>query len=110
MAATPEGTVKAGVKKTLAKFCEGHDVFIYTEWPVPGGYGKSGLDMIGVVFGHCFMIETKAPNKVITDRQLMTTVRAEKAGARVFIIDEVKGPQHDELTAWLLSLVETKPS
>lgn len=68
--ATPEGKVKQGVKKVLAK----HDAFYY--FPVQNGMGRVGIpdlivclptritpDMVGKTVGLFVGIETKAPGK-----------------------------------------------
>lgn len=79
---TPEGKVKAKVKKILAKF------EIYGWWPVPSGYGESSLDFIGCINGRFFAIETKAPGKAPTPRQEECIRRMKAAGAEVFVIDD----------------------
>lgn len=81
MATTPEGRVKAAVKKVLA------DYVIYQYWPVPGGYGAPTLDCIGCCNGWFFAIETKAPGEKPTPRQFQTIGDMRKAGAIIFVID-----------------------
>ncbi len=80
---TPEGKVKAIVKSIMAKFGDKIDGF----WPVPSGYGESHLDYVGCACGWFFSIETKAPGKKPTPRQLERQRRVELAGGKVFIID-----------------------
>lgn len=94
---TPEGKVKAQVKRILAKFP------IYGWWPVPSGYGESSLDFVGCVAGLFFAIETKAPGKKPTPRQQKVIHDMEAAGATVFVIDG-KPEQLKELEMWLLSV------
>lgn len=78
---TPEGRVKAAVKRVLSA----HSA--YYEMPVPGGYGKSGLDFTGCHRGRFFAIETKAPGKVATPRQVLRMREMEAAGGKTFEID-----------------------
>lgn len=56
---TPEGKVKAAVKKIL----QGHGVK-FVNMPVPGGFGKNGaFDFSVVYYGVAIGIETKASPK-----------------------------------------------
>lgn len=80
---TPEGKVKAAVKKVLAKYGEE----LYAFWPVQNGMGSPTLDCIVCYRGKYIAIETKAPGKLPTPRQLITISKMEKAGAKVFVID-----------------------
>jgi hypothetical protein len=80
---TPEGKVKAKVKKLLKTWGKN----CYYEMPVPGGFGKSGLDF-NICFCGCWIsIETKAPGQTLTDRQLLRKREIEDAGGAVFGID-----------------------
>lgn len=83
MAMTPEGRIKNSVKKVLAKYGENLDTF----WPVQNGMGTPALDCIICYLGHHIEIETKAPGKLPTPRQLITMEKKEKAGAKIFVID-----------------------
>lgn len=100
---TPEGKVKAEVKKTLAKFNDLIDGF----WPVPAGLGESHLDYLGCVNSHdrgglFFCIETKAPGKKPTPRQAHRIECVKKAGGVVFVIDgTTKTDTVGQLYAWL---------
>lgn len=79
--ATEEAKVKAKVKKVLKRYnC-------WTDWPVPGGYGKSTLDCIGCAGSYFFAIETKKPGGKLTPLQEITITTMRRAGATVFIID-----------------------
>jgi len=78
---TPEGRVKAAVKKLLAKYR------IYGHWPVPCGYGHSTLDYIGCINGYFFGIETKAPGGKPTPRQALVIDQIRAAGGAAFVID-----------------------
>lgn len=101
--AGPEAKVKTRVKKILKEYSA------YQHWPVQTGYGAACLDCHGCFKGHYFAIETKAPGKHPTPRQLMTIEDIEAAGGKVFVIGEAEdhGPQNykysgmRELEAWL---------
>jgi hypothetical protein len=78
---TPEGKVKAKVKQVLKRYnC-------WTDWPVPGGYGKSSLDCIGCIGGTFFSIETKKEGGKPTALQNQTILQITRAGGTVFVID-----------------------
>lgn len=83
--ATPEGKVKNAVKKVLTD--SKHAGYIYSNWPVPTGFGTPMLDCVGCYFGHFFAIETKAPRKKPTKRQQLCIEQMTAAGATVFVID-----------------------
>lgn len=93
---TPEGKVKSKVSLVLTA-----NENTYYDMPVPYGYGKATLDYIGCNAGRYFAIETKAPGKTPTDRQKLTILMMERAGAKVFVIDGANG-QLEELQAWLI--------
>ena len=88
---TPEGRVKAKVKKLLKGYP------LYSNWPVPCGYGTPMLDCVGCFLGLFFSIETKAPGGKPTPRQQQTIEEQRRAGAKVFIIDG----DTTELEEWL---------
>jgi hypothetical protein len=107
MATTPEGKVKTQVKKLLASYGDR----IYSEWPVPSGFGKSGLDATCCADGRFFTIETKAPGKRLTPRQELTVMEVRRAGGVVFIIgEELRSDGHYsgmiELKLWLEKLLK----
>lgn len=79
---TPEHKVKNKVKGILDK--HGRDVWHF--WPVPGGYGRSTLDCIGIAYGWPFAIETKAPNGKLTKLQEAEIQDIALAGGSVFVI------------------------
>jgi len=81
--ATPESKVKASVNKVLASFGDEVDGF----WPVPSGYGESHLDWVGSAGGYFISIETKAPGKKPTPRQVERIRRVTKSGGAAFVID-----------------------
>lgn len=97
-AVTPEGRVKAAVKKELDVYPD-H----YREMPVPSGFGKSGLDFTICFFGRFIAIETKAAGKKPTPRQEATIRKMQNAGALVFVIDTIEQAQ-GELRAALALL------
>jgi hypothetical protein len=100
--ATPESRVKKAINKVLAKFGDR----LYYEMPVPGGYGKSGLDYCGCAASCYFAIEAKADEtKEPTDRQKKTIRDMQKAGAVVFVIQGTDDPDLAKLEAWLTGIL-----
>jgi len=95
MADTPEGKVKRRVSFILK-----HSPEVYYFMPVQTGYGSPTLDYLGSSRGRAFAIETKAPGKHPTVRQLAIIREMEKAGMKVFVIagDPI---QYEELRLWL---------
>jgi hypothetical protein len=79
---TPEGKVKANVRKVLRNYPD-----IYQYWPVPAGYGPSSLDCLICHYGVFIGIETKAPGKKPTARQDHTIRQIEQSGGTTFVID-----------------------
>lgn len=79
---TPEGKVKAKVKRLLDKYKARYEF-----WPVPYGYGASTLDCLICYRGKFIAVETKAPGKKPTDRQKMIIEQIRAAGGAVFVID-----------------------
>ena len=83
MAMTPEGKVKAKVKKTLDM------MGAYYFMPTTGGYGRSGIpDIIGCLNGLFFAIECKANGGVTTALQDRELAKIHLAGGRPLIINE----------------------
>ena len=81
MAMTPEGAVKAKVKKLLEAYgC-------YYLMPVQNGMGSPTLDFLGCHNGRFFSIETKAPGKKPTPRQEVTIKKIQLAKGPAFVID-----------------------
>lgn len=101
---TPEGRVKAKVKRTLT------DHGAYWLCPVQNGMGAPGLDFMHVQVLGCpvFAIETKAPGKKLTARQERTVAAIRAAGGTVFIIDG----NLKELENWIIKyrLLNTIPT
>ena len=86
MAATPEGKVKADIKKFLMRvgawFC----------MPATGGFGKSGVpDFLVCWKGRFFGIEAKAPGKSgnTTPAQDQQLKEIEEAGGHSLVCDDV---------------------
>ena len=83
MAMTPEGKVKAKVKKTL------DTMGAYYFMPTTGGYGRSGIpDIIGCLNGLFFAIECKANGGVATALQNRELARICVAGGLALVINE----------------------
>lgn len=80
--ATPEGKVKAKVKKALDKL--GSDCWRFM--PVQGGYGSVALDFLLAIRGRFVAIETKAPGKKLTPLQEQTKAAIEAAGGVVLVV------------------------
>jgi len=78
---TPEGKVKAAVKKALASLTRR-----YHFMPVQNGMGAPGLDFYCCIGGFFVAIETKAPGKHLTERQIETASQIAIAGGVVFVI------------------------
>jgi hypothetical protein len=98
MAVTPEGKIKAQVRKIL----DGEDIWYFM--PVNyGGYGAATLDfMCSISFkggAYSFSIETKAPSKKPTERQRLLIERLRNVGMKVFVIDGDAGLS--ELATWV---------
>lgn len=104
MAVTPEGKVKAMVRKVLEEFSEqvaindppplrsrSYYPALKQFWPVPSGFGASDLDCLVCYFGRYIAIETKAPGKHPTPRQQLTIAQTTAAGGLVMVIDGEKG-------------------
>lgn len=93
---TPEGRVKIHVKRILEKYKPA----LYAHWPVQTGFGAPTLDCNGAILGIAFSIETKAPGKMPTARQLATMREMKAAGIKIFLIDGGKYP-YRPLEVWL---------
>ena len=81
-AQTPEGKIKAQIKKVLDK----RKPELYVYMPVPGGFGAPTLDYLGFYYGRGFAIEAKAPGKHPTDRQGKTINDIRAARVPAFVI------------------------
>lgn len=100
---TPEGRVKDLVKKVLKSFGPG----VYYHMPVQNGMGSPTLDFIGCAGGRYFGVETKAPGKLPTPRQLATIQQIRNAGGRVFVIDGPICVDYKLLRTWLMETTVT---
>jgi len=94
--ATPEGKVKAMVKRVLDKYRPD----LRYRMPVPCGYGKQDLDFYGCYRGRYFAIETKAARGKLTARQELDIQEIERAGGATFVIRDKESL--GELETWLL--------
>jgi hypothetical protein len=101
---TPEGYTKAALRKLLKEYTG-----LYTYWPVPMGYGRTTLDVLGCYRGRFFSVETKAPGKKPTLRQTGELQEIEEAMGRTFVIAGANSPVFGELRAWLDQITDTVP-
>src|SRR2546429_1302228 len=85
---TPEGKIKAAVKRKLNSFSQ-----CYHHWPVQNGMGAPCLDCHGCYRGMYFAIETKAPGSVPTPRQDETIGRIADARGAVLVISSLEGAE-----------------
>lgn len=99
--ATPEARVKGKLRRLLQGY-EG----LYQYWPVPGGYGKTTLDLLGCYRGRFFTVETKAHGKKPTLLQTNEIRNIETAMGKAFVIIGEESPVFDELRAWLDELTK----
>lgn len=88
MSMTPEGKVKHSVKKMLEQFGR---FGLYQYWPVPAGYGPSSLDCLICFYGQFIAVETKAPGKKATPRQLKCLEEIQAASGSTFVISDEAG-------------------
>jgi len=79
MATTPEGKVKAKVKKLLGTYDK-----LYHFMPVPMQYQASSLDYFVCYCGRFIAIETKREGEDLTNMQKLIRRRIEEAGGTVF--------------------------
>jgi hypothetical protein len=96
---TPEGVVKSSVRKLLARYPG-----MYSYWPVPGGFGRATVDVLGCYRRRFFAVEVKAPGKKPTLRQTQTLMEIQAAMGKTFIVDGDDGIE--ELQQWLDKLTE----
>jgi len=90
---TPEGKVKAAIKRILK------ELGAYQHWPVQNGMGAPCLDCHGCYRGTYFAIEAKAPGKVPTPRQEETIKKIAFAGGMVMVVSSVEGTKN--IPHWL---------
>lgn len=99
---TPEGKVKAKVRELLRGYTG-----MFSYWPVPMGFGRTTVDVLGCYRGRFFAIETKAEGKKPTLNQSIEIGLVELAMGKVFVISGPQSAGFDELRAWLDHLTET---
>ena len=104
MGTTPEGAVKRKLRKLLQQY-QG----VYTYWPVPSGFGKTTLDVLGCYRGLFFNVETKAPGKKPTLRQQVELETIGYAMGKSFVISGEDSPVFDELRQWLDMITSMVP-
>ena len=80
--ATPEGKVKALIKRRMATLARK-----YGFWPVQTGRGSKTLDSLWCINGRFVAIEAKAPGKDFTPLQRSHKEEIEAAGGIVFLVD-----------------------
>ncbi len=78
---TPEGRVKQKVTALLKKYRA------YYHMPVQTGRGAPALDYHVCYKGHYIGIETKAPGKKLTERQLLICQMIMMGGGYIAIVD-----------------------
>lgn len=96
MGRTPEGEVKDVLRALLALYTP-----IHTYWPVPSGFGKATIDVIGCYRGRFFAVETKARGKKPTLRQEAVLQEIGMAMGRTFVMSGPQDPEFDRLRQWL---------
>jgi hypothetical protein len=96
---TPEGKMKQAIRNVLSRFEDD----VYVHMPVQYGYGAPSLDYIGCVRGIMFAIEAKKPGGKPTVRQEGTIEHIQKAGGRVFVINNLA--QLEELEQWITQVI-----
>ena len=79
---TPEGRIKAKLRRALDSLGR-----LYVFMPVQQGLGAATLDYLICARGRFVSIETKAPGKKLTPRQLITKAAIERAGGVVLVVD-----------------------
>lgn len=92
--------MKKQVRKLL-KDMQLRGIPLYFHMPVQNGMGEPSLDFVGCINGRFFAIETKAPGRKPTPRQLLTIDDMQRANGQVFVYD---GADIKVLAAWLLML------
>ena len=78
---TPEGRIKAKVKKLLKRYPG-----LYQHWPVLNGMGAPEVDCNVVYTRIPMALECKAPGKLPTPRQIKTLRDKQVAGVAVMVI------------------------
>lgn len=81
---TPEGRIKAKVKKILEK----HGCYYFM--PVQMGYGARTVDILACYKAIFIAIETKAPGKELTKAQEILLAKIKKAGGVTEVIETLE--------------------
>lgn len=96
MAQTPEGKVKAAVRKLLAEFG------VYYFSPAANGYGRAGIPDIICCFGGRFIaIECKAGKGVTTALQDKELTAIRTAGGMTMVVNETNIQELKEKLQWM---------
>jgi len=96
MANTPEGKVKASVKKIL------DELHVYHFSPFQAGMGRAGIpDIICCYNGRFIGIECKAGNNITTALQNRELAAIHAAGGFAFVIRETNIGELKERLLWL---------
>ncbi len=96
---TPEGKVKAAVKRALKK---NFGDMLWEFMPVQNGYGKPALDFLLCIGGRFFGLETKAPGKKPTPLQTTTMMDIQAAGGYTFVVYDDESLHKAIATIWLV--------
>jgi hypothetical protein len=80
---TPEGKVKDEIKKWLRQ----HDAYFFM--PIQTGYGAATLDFLICHRGRFIGLETKAPGKKASPRQLLVMNAIIEAGGEAYCADSL---------------------
>jgi Holliday junction resolvase len=96
MAQTPEGKVKAAVRKLLVEFG------IYYFLPAANGFGRAGIPDIICCFGGRFIaIECKAGKGVTTALQDRELAAIRTAGGMAIVVNETNIDELKEKLQWM---------
>lgn len=96
MAKTPEGAVKASVKKLL------DELGIYHFSPVQNGMGRAGIpDIIGCFRGRFLGIECKAGKGKTTALQDLELEKIRQAKGFAYVVNETNIQDLKELLLWM---------
>lgn len=101
---TPEGRVKAKLRRLLSNYTG-----LYAYWPVPSGYGRTSVDVLGCYRGSFFAVETKPEGKKPTLRQTGELQAMERSMGKTFVIIGMDSPVFEELEEWLDQLTADVP-
>ena len=101
---TPESKAKAKVREILSRYPS-----MYTYWPVPSGFGRTNIDVLGCYRGRFFGIEVKAEGKKPTLKQDREMQLMAGAMGKTFVIIGPTSPVLGELESWLNQLTESIP-